>query len=170
MTMLTSISMKCVWNSCTDLIDPSSRPFFIESTLQGRRTTSESSSLSKFSLTNDLWLFTSSKMFWANLIHSSSGCRYSDTGSSIKGTSLTSAGVADRDVSSRTTFADDVSCNDDVTVRPDFRLVLVDLGSRRSDSDSSPDKTGELDRDVVVAPLPRRPFRFPEKKLNQMVV
>ena len=52
---------------------------------------------------------------------------------------------------------------DVVTVRPDLRRVRVARGKRRSDSDSSPDMTGELERDVVVAPLPRLPLRLPAK-------
>ena len=49
--------------------------------------------------------------------------------------------------------------DDDVTVRPDLRLLRV----KRSDSDSSPECTGELERDAVVAPLPRRALRLPAR-------
>ena len=49
--------------------------------------------------------------------------------------------------------------DDDVTVRPDLRRLRV----KTSDSDSSPECTGELERDAVVAPLPRRALRLPAR-------
>lgn len=74
------------------------------------------------------------------------------------------SGLSGRDVSS-VTFGG--SCVDvDVPARPDFCLVRVGLGRRGSDSDSSPEIIGELERDVVVAPLPRRDFRLAKNNLK----
>jgi hypothetical protein len=97
-------------------------------------------------------------MFEANLVHSSSESRDS---SSLNVDVVVASGVTGRDVSS---VAFDASCVDeDVGARPDFRRVRDDLGRSGSDSDSSPEMTGELDRDVGVPPLPRRDFRLAEK-------
>ena len=109
-------------------------------------------------------------MLDASLTHSSSASCDDDDGGG--GSSLTVgvgvdddataeavvSGVTGRDVSS---VAFDVSgVTADVAALPDFCLVRDDRGKSGSDSDSSPETTGELDREAAVAPLPRRDFRL----------
>ena len=108
-------------------------------------------------------------MFDANLIHSSSTSLDDDDddggggGSSLNvGVGVEAAavasGVTGRDDSSAAFEASGVTVV--VAALPDFCRVREVRGKSGSDSDSSPETTGEVERDAVVAPLPRRDFRL----------